>query len=211
VYTPAADVAIDESLRLWKGRLAMKQYIPLKRARFGLKSYELCESGSGYIWNSIIHTGPTMVLEQSSDGLKSSMIVLTLGKKLLDQGYCFYMDNWYSSPTLFKQLSQWQTDFVGTVRVSRCRMPTNLKVKIPKGTTKTHFSEDLMALKWHDMREICMLSTFHDSSMVTAKTRSGQKDKPAVITDYNKNMGAVDMADQMLQSYQVERKRKKVR
>ena len=29
------------------------------------------------------------------------MIVLTLGKQLLDQGY---MDNWYSSPALFRQL-----------------------------------------------------------------------------------------------------------
>jgi len=56
-----------------------------------------------------------------------------------------------------------------------------------------------MTLKWHDKREICMLSTFHDSSMVMVKTRSGQQHKPAVITDYNKNMGAVDMADQMLQ------------
>jgi len=53
-----------------------------------------------------------------------------------------------------------------------------------------------------------MLSPFHYSSMVMVKTRSGQQDKPAVITDYNKNMGAVDMADQMLQSYQVERKKR---
>ena len=83
---------------LWKGRLAMKQYIPLKRARFRLKSYELCESGSGNSWNSLIHTGPTMQLEQSSNGLKSSMIA-TAGP-----GYCFYMDNWYSSPALFRQL-----------------------------------------------------------------------------------------------------------
>lgn len=54
VYIPEQNVAIDKSLMLWKGRLAMKQYIPLKRARFGLKSYELCESSSGYIWKSFI-------------------------------------------------------------------------------------------------------------------------------------------------------------
>jgi len=47
----------------------MKQYIQLKRTRFGLKSYELYESSSGYIWNLIIHTGRTMELEQPSDGL----------------------------------------------------------------------------------------------------------------------------------------------
>ena len=200
VYTPSANVAIDESLMLWKGRLAMKQYIPLKRARFGLKSYELCESGSGYTWNSIIHTGPMMQLEHSSDGLK----------QLLDQGYCFYMDTWYSSPALFRQLRQRDTDAVGTVRLSRSRMPPDLKPKIPHGTITARYSKNLMALKWHDKREIMMLSTFHVSDTQSVKSRQGDKNKPVVIIDYNRNMGAVDMADQMLQSYQVERKRKKV-
>jgi len=45
VYHPEKDIAVDESLMLWKGRLQMKQYIPLKRARFGLKTYAVCESG----------------------------------------------------------------------------------------------------------------------------------------------------------------------
>lgn len=52
VYIPSENIAVDESLMLFKGRLAMKQYIPLKRARFGLKLCELCESGSGYVWNA---------------------------------------------------------------------------------------------------------------------------------------------------------------
>jgi len=43
------DISVDESLMLWKGQLGFRQYIPIKRARFGIKSYELCESGSGYI------------------------------------------------------------------------------------------------------------------------------------------------------------------
>jgi len=61
VYVPNENIAVDESLMLFKGRLAMKQYIPLKRARFGLKLYELhvCESGSGYIWKAMVHTGPS--------------------------------------------------------------------------------------------------------------------------------------------------------
>ena len=44
VYIPTQNIAIDESLLLWKGRLSMKQYIPMKRATFGIKSYALCES-----------------------------------------------------------------------------------------------------------------------------------------------------------------------
>ena len=43
VYTPNKYISIDESLLLWKGRLSFKQYIPLKRARFGIKTFMLCE------------------------------------------------------------------------------------------------------------------------------------------------------------------------
>ncbi|KAJ8932575.1 hypothetical protein NQ318_020684 [Aromia moschata] len=55
--TPEKYIAIDESLLLYKGRLGWIQYIPLKRARFGIKTYMLCESKSGYVWNFIIYTG----------------------------------------------------------------------------------------------------------------------------------------------------------
>jgi hypothetical protein len=36
-YTPRKQLSADEELILYKGRLAFKQYIPTKRARFGIK------------------------------------------------------------------------------------------------------------------------------------------------------------------------------
>jgi hypothetical protein len=87
IYLPEENIAIGESLMLWKGRLAMKQYIPSKRARIGLKSYELCELSSDYIWNAIVHTETAMQLENSPDNLASSRIGLTLAKDLLGKGY----------------------------------------------------------------------------------------------------------------------------
>lgn len=48
--TPERHITIDESLLLYKGRLGwIKLDIPLKRARFGIKTYLLCESKSGYV------------------------------------------------------------------------------------------------------------------------------------------------------------------
>ncbi|GBM53833.1 PiggyBac transposable element-derived protein 4 [Araneus ventricosus] len=38
-YVPERDVSVDESLLLYKGRLGCKQYLPKKRARFGIKYY----------------------------------------------------------------------------------------------------------------------------------------------------------------------------
>lgn len=56
VYTPEQHVAIDKELVLWKDRVGVKQYIPSKRARFGIKIFSLCES-SGYLWNSFVCIG----------------------------------------------------------------------------------------------------------------------------------------------------------
>src|SRR6218665_265623 len=134
-YIPNENVAIDESLLLWKGRLSMKQYIPLKRARFGIKIYALSESDSGYIWNAFIHIGTAMQLREAVDGLKSSRIVLTLAEDLFGKGYCIFLDNWYSSPALYRQLALNKTDAVGTVRLNRKNMPLDLKKKIKRGET----------------------------------------------------------------------------
>ena len=42
VYAPCKDLGLDESLVLFKGRFLFKHYIKTKRARFGMKLYELC-------------------------------------------------------------------------------------------------------------------------------------------------------------------------
>lgn len=97
--TPERDVSIDESLMLFKGRLAWKQYIPLKRSRFGIKSYMLCESKTGYVWSLIIYTGKGTLFDNEYKHLcMSSQVVMTLMKPLLDKGYCVTTYNFYSSP-----------------------------------------------------------------------------------------------------------------
>jgi len=212
VYIPGQNIAVDESLMLYKGRLRIKQYLPKKKARFGLKLYQLCESGSGYIWNSIVHTGRAdqMELVESMDGLTSSRIVLTLVEHLLGLGYLLFMDNFYSSPALFVQLFSRQTDAIGTARSGRRGMPGTLRTKIPRGAIVARYTPELMALKWHDKKEVTMLSTVHDCATVTMMRFGGKKVIPLVIHDYNKSMGAVDQADQMVSAYPMERKRRKI-
>ena len=58
-YTPDQNVAIDEYLSLWKGRLSFKIYIPSKRERYRIKLYMLCESDSRYLSKFITYTGST--------------------------------------------------------------------------------------------------------------------------------------------------------
>ena len=104
-YIPESDVSIEESLLLWKGRLSWKQYIPRKRSRFGLKSFVLAEAESGYIWNSILYSGnDTDFVDGCDFQYNATKIVFSLAKDLLNQGYCIYVDNWYTSLELCANL-----------------------------------------------------------------------------------------------------------
>ena len=81
-------MCVDESLMLWKGRLGFRQYMPKKRSRFGVKSYELCESDTGYVWDFLVYTGATTGIEE--EGGQGEKVVLTLMERLLVKNYKLY-------------------------------------------------------------------------------------------------------------------------
>lgn len=56
-YISGQNISIDESLTLWKCVLLFRQYIRTKAATFGIKTFELCDSVSGYLWSFIVYTG----------------------------------------------------------------------------------------------------------------------------------------------------------
>jgi hypothetical protein len=62
-----------------------------------------------------------------------------------------------------------------------------------------------MVLKWMDKKPVSFISTFHDAIMMSEEKRGKVISKPKCIRQYNKHMGGVDIKDQKLQSYLVER------
>ena len=119
------------------------------------------------------------------------------------------MDNCYTSPALFNDLRHLGFGACGTVRVNRRGLPAELKEKMKKGDMVSYPIDDsMMALKWMDKRQVTMLSTIHDDSVVTKQRRTrhapgGREDmrKPSVVEEYNKYMGGVDKDDQLLSYY----------
>ena len=79
------------------------------------------------------------------------------------------------------------------------------QAKPHKGDITTYQDGNILGLKWKDKRYVLVLSTIHDSSMVSKQRRTRQAaggvevvQKPAVIEDYNIYMGGVDKSDQLL-------------
>ena len=60
VYVPNREIAVDENI--YKGRLSWIQYMPKKPTKWGIKTWVLAESGSGYVWNFKLYTGKILYL-----------------------------------------------------------------------------------------------------------------------------------------------------
>jgi hypothetical protein len=96
--------------------VSFKQYLPLKAAKFGIKTYELCDSVSGLLWSFVVYTGKDMHFQSSlvtQEMNKTTAIVLHLIEPLLDKGYTVWLDNFYNSPAVARLLKHNGTNCVG--------------------------------------------------------------------------------------------------
>jgi hypothetical protein len=101
VYYPQENVAIDESLIKFIGRVCYIQFNRRKSAHFGIKIYKKCESVSGYCLGFSIYTGKKPDQAETQRILSSEVIVIELMEPYLQNGHTVFMDNWYTSPSLF--------------------------------------------------------------------------------------------------------------
>ena len=159
VYTPDKHIAIDEELLLWKGRLGFKQYIPNKRARFGIKMFSLCEV-SGYLWNNFVYIGKGATKTPEEVALvkqlgKSGAVIPKLKSDLYGYGYHLYVDNWYTSERLFKHLSENGTVTCGTVMGNRLKAPQSFKEEpLEKGEYAIRRNGGMLMVRYRDKKEI---------------------------------------------------------
>jgi hypothetical protein len=148
IYIPTQNIAIDGSLTPWKGRLSFGIYLPLKSSKFGIKTFELCESNTGYLWKFIVCSGSETDIETTLDHgerNKTSSIVLKLVEDLLGKGYTLWMDNYYDSPDLAAFLKRQGTNVAGTLRQNRKHVPSAMKNgKLKKGK----LSRSILMVLW---------------------------------------------------------------
>ncbi|CAN2388364.1 Transposase IS4, partial [Pristimantis euphronides] len=213
-YTPEKNISIDESLVHFRGRLKFRQYLPSKRARYGIKVYKLCESTSGYTFKFRIYEGKDRRIEPPncppSLGI-SGKIVWDLVHPLLDQGYHLYLDNFYTSVPLFQCLASRSTVACGTARKCQRSLPKPLVSQLlRRGDSAALCSGNVLCVKYKDKRDVLVLTSIHGHSSAPFPVRGSRTEtlKPTCILDYNRYMGGVDLADQVLQPYNAMRKKK---
>ena len=198
-YTPSQFLSVDESMISFKGRLSFLQYLPKKPHKWGMKAWVLADSATGYTWGWKLYTGKEG--DQRGCGLADRVVLdLVDDVRLQGKGFVVVTDNFYSSPSLFRELTRRGFGACGTARRNRKGLPPAVRdAPLRRGEVVSSLDDSILTLKWKDKRDVIMLSTYHDSSMITKSRRSraaerGVEDiqKPKVVEDYNQNMGGVD-------------------
>ncbi|KAG5881484.1 hypothetical protein JTB14_026541 [Gonioctena quinquepunctata] len=203
-YSPQKKLSIDDSMLLWRGRLMFRQYIKNKKHKYGIKFYLLTES-TGTIMKIQIYTGAA---DDMGGERHATKIVLNLANNYLDQGYSLYMDNFYNSVDLARQLLERNTYCTGTLRNGRKGSPSEVKTaKLKSGKSVQRYSRQICVVKWKDKREVLYISTEHENVLQEVTSRSGRKgEKPLPIAEYNEYMSGIDLQDQMMAYYPSHRK-----
>lgn len=206
VYEPSKNLALDESMVLFRGRLVFRQYIKNKRHKYGVKLYMLTES-FGLVHRVMIYSGQGH--DMSLDCCHTEYVVEKLMEGLFYSGRSLYMDNYYNSIKLAHNLLSKETYCTGTLRQNRKNNPkdiTSKKLKVGENVGK-YTEKGVSVVKWRDRREVLMISSEFENDMVEVTNRKGQtKIKPLAISKYNQYMSGVDKQDQMMSYYPCERK-----
>ena len=207
-YNPSENLAVDEVIVSFKGRVIFKQYIPKKRKRFGIKIFKLCDS-TGYTYDMKVYLGKDR--QRTAQHVTATHATVTeLMRKIEGRGHKLYMDSFFSSPELFDDLANKQIYCCGTVRSNRRGMPQDLvpkTTKLKKGDIRVRTRADLTAILWRDKRDICMLTNIHNGPAEgNFCTEGGKTIKPQIVVDYNNHMGYVDKGDRMANSYSISRR-----
>ena len=218
------NLSIDEQMIPYRGRHSAKMFIQGKPIRFGYKAWTLASS-TGYIYTFDIYAG-----KSNSDQASESTGTLGLGGKVVvdllhnvDSDYhAVYFDNFFTSFDLLTHLKKNGYFACGTMRENRtgnCPLQDKKAVeKKARGWYEYKFEEEheVCITRWNDNKAVTVGSNFtgvEPVGNVSRFSRSERKDvlvkQPKLITDYNKFMGGVDLADNMVSNYRIRVRSKK--
>ncbi|CAG5046445.1 unnamed protein product [Parnassius apollo] len=195
LYIPSDIIVVNESMVKFHGRLQIRTYNPAKTDRYGMKIYKACTINS-YTWSYQIYSGISHQLE----GLdKPGSTVAQLTEPLLDAGRIIVADNYYTSLPLAEYLKGRNTDLCGTLRKNKRNLPEEVvKAKLRRGEKIARQKDNLYTvLKWHDKRDVLMISTCQGDGMSNVTTKRGDVMKSDAIIDYNDAKKGIDISDQL--------------
>ena len=199
--------SIDESMTKFKGRSCLKQYMPMKPVKRGIQLWARCDAKTGYVYDIRVYCGKEDTTQQGTLGER---VVTKLCSTITSPQVLLVFDRFFTSVKLMSTLPY---PAIGTYMKSRKHTPS-LEAKLERGESEMVTCQGVLACHWKDTKDVLAMSNCHEPAevLVNRKDKTGvvrQVPCPAAIADYNKYMGGVDLHDQMVTLYELDRKSRK--
>ncbi|XP_016360078.1 piggyBac transposable element-derived protein 4-like isoform X4 [Sinocyclocheilus anshuiensis] len=213
-FHPFQNITIDERIVAAQPRTGLKQSMEDKSTDRGYKLFALTDCICGYTWDFLIYEGKSCASQNV--GLSYESVMALMDENMLGSGYKLFVDKFYTSPTLFRDLLCKKFWACGPVLSTRKGFPkisvNRLSKNAPRGTMRWIRDDNLLFIEWKDSQEVQMCSTFHKAYEGDTVQRKVKDDAlrtlkevpiPAVVLDYNRNVGTVDPSSFITGHYRV--------
>ena len=209
-YLPGRDISLDEAIAAFKGRSAIKQYIPSKPHKWGYKMY--CLASDDYVLHFEVYKGKE---EHPSAHGATYDTVMRMVAGYEHKQHVLYTDSYFTSPALLDALKQRGILCCGSVRRNRKGIPPITKEQVRrlgKGEWIKRQQGDTSLAVWKDQKDVWIL--YNHTSPLSAATldrwdETGHKVSigcPQAVHDYFFKARSVDVSNQLHYSYPTGRK-----
>ncbi|KAG1941176.1 hypothetical protein F2P79_016309 [Pimephales promelas] len=182
-FHPGQEISIDERMVASKARIGLKQYMKNKPVRWGYKLFVLADSNNGYTWDFFVYEGKLQ--GNSGKGLSYESVMELLDTQLLGTGYKLFVDNFYTSPSLFSDLLLKRIWACGTIRPNRIGGETQGTCSCVPHCTQPNAGDTVQ----RRVRDPDGRWVLKDISI------------PPAVKEYNRCMGGVDLSDALISYY----------
>ena len=100
VYNPGRDIAVDEATIKFQGRSSLKQYLPMKPIKRGIKVWVLGDSSNGYFSRLEVYTGKKGNTVEKDLGAR---VVKDLTQDFQSRWHRVYFDNFFTSSVTWRK------------------------------------------------------------------------------------------------------------
>ena len=217
LFVPGQALSLDETLIRAFGRIKFKVRIVTKAARYGIKLYVITDAVTAYVLRVIPYTGKStyyISADTEADMKKTCQIVKSLCEKYKGSHRTVYVDRFYTSLDVMKELYKMGLYVTGTLMKNRIPSQFTLTKTMQKYKTMSRgdHTKHLYEYKegddviqfglvlWKDRDVVYVLSSEcnnTDTDSCKRRTKDGiiTISRPKVISKYNQYMGGVDLAD----------------